>query len=117
MRRLLVATILACVSALAQSDSPADATTQKENPSRQITLPVGTRVLLELKSPIDTKHAKIGDGVYCMTTFPVTQENIAVIPARTYIKDLIPPVRPAAPVKDPPDLPFHLHPLSPPPQS
>src|SRR5713226_8744255 len=109
MRRLLVATILACVSALAQSDSPADATTQKENPSRQITLPVGTRVLLELKSPIDTKHAKIGDGVYCMTTFPVTQDNIAVIPAGTYIKGRIAEVRRAGRVKGRAEVLFHFN--------
>ncbi len=110
MRRLFVAIILASVAAFAQSDSPASPS-QNENKSQQITLPVGTRVLLELKSPIDTKHAKIGDGVYCMTTFPVTQDNVAVIPAGTYIKGKIAEVRRAGRVKGRAEVLFHFNTL------
>src|SRR6267142_281170 len=51
--------------------------------SRQVTLPAGTRVLLQLQSPIYTKTARVGDGVYCESTFPVTQENHMAIPAAT----------------------------------
>jgi hypothetical protein len=107
MRRLFLAVILASVTVLAQSDSPASAS-QTDKPSQQITLPVGTRVLLELKSPIDTKHAKPGDGVYCMTTFPVTQDNVAVIPAGTYIKGRIAEVHRAGRVKGRAEVLFHF---------
>lgn len=65
----------------------------------QITVPAGTQVLLHLKSPIDTKTAKVGDGVYCQTSFPVTQNNVAVIPAGTYVKGKIAQVKRAGRVK------------------
>jgi len=54
--------------------------------SRQITLPSGTQVMLQLRSPIDTKSAHPGDGVYCQTSFPVTQDNHIALPAGTYVK-------------------------------
>src|SRR6476660_2730408 len=65
----------------------------------QITVPAGTQVLLHLRSPIDTKTAKVGDGVYCQTSFPVTQNNVAVIPAGTYVKGKIAQVKRAGRVK------------------
>jgi len=66
---------------------------------RQMTVPAGTQVLLHLRSPIDTKTAKVGDGVYCQTSFPVTQDNIAVIPAGTYVKGKIAQVKRAGKIK------------------
>jgi len=65
----------------------------------QITVPAGTQVLLHLRSPIDTKTAKVGDGVYCQTSFPVTQNNVAVIPAGTYVKGKIAQVKRAGKIK------------------
>jgi len=56
---------------------------------RHVTLPAGTKVLLQLQSPIYTKTAKVGDGVYCESTFPVTQDNQLAIPAGTYVKGRI----------------------------
>ncbi|HWX53321.1 MAG TPA: hypothetical protein VN176_01890 [Verrucomicrobiae bacterium] len=66
---------------------------------RKVTIPAGTKVLLYLKSPISTKHARVGDGVYCQTNFPVTQENLVVIPAGTYVKGRITEVKRAGRVK------------------
>ncbi len=70
--------------------SPAvpQAATSQTAPSaaKQITVPVGTEVLLQLKSVIDTKSSKVGDGVYCQTTFPVVADNTVVIPAGAYVK-------------------------------
>src|ERR1700756_1484597 len=68
-------------------------------PTPQITVPAGTQVLLHLRSPIDTKTAKVGDGVYCRTSFPVTQNNVAVIPAGTYVKGKIAQVKRAGKIK------------------
>jgi hypothetical protein len=65
---------------------PAVQNSPAQNSPKQITLPAGTKVLLRLESPIDTKSAHPGDGVYCQTAFPVTQDNIIVIPAGTYVK-------------------------------
>ncbi|HWZ46370.1 MAG TPA: hypothetical protein VNW97_23055 [Candidatus Saccharimonadales bacterium] len=62
---------------------------QAQSSGRQVTLPAGTKVLLQLQSPIYTKTARVGDGVYCESTFPVTQENQLAIPAGTYVKGRI----------------------------
>jgi hypothetical protein len=53
---------------------------------KQITIPAGTEVPLLLKSAIDTKNTRVGDGVYCQTSFPVVIDNTIVIPAGTYVK-------------------------------
>src|SRR5947209_1270907 len=53
---------------------------------KQITVPAGTEVPLILRSAIDTKNTRIGDGVYCQTAFPVVVDNTIVIPAGTYVK-------------------------------
>jgi len=70
-----------------------------ETKTTQITVPAGTQVLLHLRSPIDTKTAKVGDGVYCQTSFPITQNNVAVIPAGTYVKGKIAQVKRAGRIK------------------
>src|SRR6478735_4382965 len=80
------------------SDSPVS-TSSGDPAVKQITVPAGTQVLLHLRSPIDTKTAKVGDGVYCQTSFPVTQNNVAVIPAGTYVKGKIAQVKRAGRIK------------------
>src|ERR1043166_9849197 len=93
---LLLASAL-CASAQTEtataSNNPAETTTT------QMTVPAGTQVLLHLRSPIDTKTAKVGDGVYCQTSFPITQNNVAVIPAGTYVKGKIAQVKRAGKIK------------------
>jgi type IV secretion system protein VirB10 len=74
-----------------------------------MTVPAGTQVLLQLKSPIDTKSARVGDGVYCQTSFPVTQDNVAVIPAGTYVKGQIAEVRRAGRIKGRAEILFHFN--------
>jgi type IV secretion system protein VirB10 len=76
--------------------------------AKQIIVPAGTQVLLHLKSPIDTKTAKVGDGVYCQTSFPVTQDNVAVIPAGTYVKGKIAEVKRAGRIKGRAEILFHF---------
>jgi hypothetical protein len=43
-------------------------------------LPQGTKILLALSSAVNTKTAKPGDGVYLVSTFPVTGDNRVLIP-------------------------------------
>jgi hypothetical protein len=73
----------------AQSNEPSSNPSQpiQGNPAvRQITVPAGTEVLLQLKNTINTKNAHSGDGVYCQTTFPIVVDNVTVIPPGTYVK-------------------------------
>jgi hypothetical protein len=133
MRGLLSFVLVASCSAVAQTpattaDSPANAVSQSPsspapattaapatavaNPAdpaaRQMVVPAGTQVLLNLKSPITTKSARVGDGVYCQTSFPVTQDNITVIPAGTYVKGQIAEVKRAGRIKGRAEILFHF---------
>ena len=100
MRGVIFFSILAsALYASAQTEVVSTSNTLIESTSTQITVPAGTQVLLHLRSPIDTKTAKVGDGVYCQTSFPVTQNNVAVIPAGTYVKGKIAQVKRAGRIK------------------
>jgi hypothetical protein len=100
MRGVIFFSILAsALYASAQTEVASTSNTLIENTTTQITVPAGTQVLLHLRSPIDTKTAKVGDGVYCQTSFPVTQNNVAVIPAGTYVKGKIAQVKRAGKIK------------------
>lgn len=93
---------------------PSEASAASEPPAAQtsghaVTVPAGTKVLLQLKSPIDTKSAHVGDGVYCQTSFPVTQDNVVVIPAGTYVKGEIAHVERAGRIKGRAEILFHFN--------
>lgn len=90
------------------SQTPGDAPESKPAVGRTMTVPAGTQVLLQLKSPIDTKSAHVGDGVYCQTSFPVTIDNVMVIPAGTYVKGAIARVQRAGRVKGRAEILFHF---------
>ncbi|HEY2392216.1 MAG TPA: hypothetical protein VGK22_13670 [Candidatus Angelobacter sp.] len=126
MRALLAFLFIASLGAVAQTaatatDSPANtvaptAATNAVSPNaasanpaiRQMIVPAGTQVLLSLKSPITTKSARVGDGVYCQTSFPVTQDNVTVIPAGTYVKGQIAEVKRAGRIKGRAEILFHF---------
>jgi hypothetical protein len=100
MRGVIFFSILAsALYASAQTEVASTSNALIETTTTQITVPAGTQVLLHLRSPIDTKTAKVGDGVYCQTSFPVTQNNVAVIPAGTYVKGKIAQVKRAGRIK------------------
>jgi type IV secretion system protein VirB10 len=52
-------------------------------------VPAGTKVLLELRSAVDTKSAKPGDGVYLSSTFPVVVGNRVMIPNGVYVQGTV----------------------------
>ncbi|HUB20172.1 MAG TPA: hypothetical protein VL990_16130 [Acidobacteriaceae bacterium] len=54
-----------------------------------ILVPAGTKVLLELRSSINTKSARQGDGVYLSSTFPVVVGNRVVIPSGVYVQGVV----------------------------
>jgi len=58
-------------------------------PKRTYTVPAGTKILLELRSAINTKSAKAGDGVYLSSTFPVVVGNRVMIPTGVYVQGVV----------------------------
>jgi hypothetical protein len=85
----------AAPDAAAPAPSSAPATAQAapapaSTPTAKIFIvPAGTKVLLELKSSINTKSAKPGDGIYLASTFPVVVGNRVLIPSGVYVQGVI----------------------------
>src|ERR1700733_2283943 len=53
------------------------------------TVPAGTKVLLSLKSAINTKTAQQGDGVYMVSSFPVVGSSQIMIPVGVYVQGVV----------------------------
>jgi len=60
-----------------------------ETPSQTFTVPAGTKVLLSLKSGINTKTAQQGDGVYLVSSFPVVGSSRVMIPVGVYVQGVV----------------------------
>ena len=58
-------------------------------PESELTVPAGTKVLLAVQSPVNTKTAKPGDGVYLISTFPVIVGSHVLIPSGVYVQGVI----------------------------
>src|SRR5215468_2433364 len=91
-------------AAPAATDAPASAPAN----TRQITIPAGTEVLLQLKNAIDTKSARVGDGVYCQTSFPIVIDNVIVIPPGSFVKGEISKVQRAGRFSGRAEILFHF---------
>lgn len=72
------------------------------------TVPAGTKVLLELRSGVDTRSAKPGDGVYLASTFPVVVGNRVLIPAGVYVQGVVDRVERAGRVHGKAQLDMHF---------
>lgn len=99
------------------TDAQASAPQTSEVPSGQqaafvsaktYTVPAGTKVLLQLRSGINTKSAKAGDGVYLASTFPVVVGNRVMIPAGVYVQGVVDRVVRAGRVKGRSQLDMHF---------
>jgi type IV secretion system protein VirB10 len=71
-------------------------------------VPAGTKVLLELRSGINTRSAKPGDGVYLASTFPVVVGNRVMIPAGVYVQGVVDRVVRAGRIKGRAQLDMHF---------
>jgi hypothetical protein len=83
---------LAVAHAIGQttSDPPVKAPVSiAEPPSQTFTVPAGTKVLLSLKSGINTKTAQQGDGVYLVSAFPVVGSSQIMIPVGVYVQGVV----------------------------
>jgi type IV secretion system protein VirB10 len=72
------------------------------------TVPEGTKVLLQLRSAINTHSAKAGDGVYLSSTFPVVVGNRVLIPAGVYVQGVVDRVQRAGRIKGKSELDMHF---------
>jgi type IV secretion system protein VirB10 len=72
------------------------------------TVPAGTKVLLQLRSAINSKSAKPGDGVYLASTFPVVVGNRVLIPAGVYVQGVVDRVARAGRVSGKAQLDMHF---------
>jgi type IV secretion system protein VirB10 len=90
------------VSAGGQPADPAQA--QKKT----YTVPAGTKVLLQLRSAVNTKSAKPGDGIYLASTFPVVVGNRVMIPSGVYVQGVVDRVERAGHVKGRAHLDMHF---------
>jgi type IV secretion system protein VirB10 len=75
---------------------------------RIYTVPAGTKVLLQLRSSVNTKSAKVGDGVYLASAFPVVVGNRVMIPAGVYVQGMVDRVQRAGHVKGRAQLDMHF---------
>jgi hypothetical protein len=87
---------------------PATPVTPPATPEKTYTVPAGTKVLLQLRSSINTRSAKAGDGVYLASTFPVVVGNKVMIPAGVYVQGVVDRVVRAGHVKGKAQLDMHF---------
>jgi hypothetical protein len=76
-------------AAVASTSQPAGAAATPAAVQKTFTVPAGTKVLLQLRSALNTKSAKPGDGVYLASTFPVVVENRVMIPSGVYVQGVV----------------------------
>ena len=118
--KVLGFTSLAATIAFAQTNTPAQMDAPKDvqpgaqvkvqdEPAPQIvTVPSGTKVLLLLKNTVSSRNAKVGDGVFLETTFPVVEGGHVVIPAGTYVQGVVDNVKRSGRVKGRAELLLHV---------
>lgn len=111
MHRLFILILSLATFSAAQSLSTSKTVPEIQKAQGSITIPAGTTVLLHLKSPLNTKNARVGDAVYCETAFPVTQDNVTVIPPHTYVKGQVTRVERPGRVKGRAELQLHFNTL------
>ncbi len=83
-------------------------TAAAERVKKTYTVPAGTKVLLQLRSSVNTKSAKPGDGVYLASAFPVVAGNRVMIPAGVYVQGVVDRVERAGRVKGKAQLDMHF---------
>src|SRR5579883_1806120 len=86
MYRLFITGLLAVATcAFAQQQQPTAVATD----AKTVVVPEGTKVLLELRSAINTKTVQPGDGVYLSSSFPVVVNGRVAIPVGVYVQGVI----------------------------
>jgi hypothetical protein len=92
----------------AAEPAPPPPTTAVPSAPTIYTVPPGTKILLQLRSAINTRSAKPGDGVYLDSTFPVVVGNRVMIPAGVYVQGVVDRVERAGHMKGKAQLDMHF---------
>lgn len=120
----LAATVFAGVLR-AQDPAPGDGTGSSQPPTpaavapateaipaapvqKTFTVPAGSKILLQLRSPLNTRSAKAGDGVYLASAFPVVVGNRVMIPSGVFVQGMVDRVVRAGRVKGKAQLDMHF---------
>jgi hypothetical protein len=77
-------------------------------PAKTYTVPSGTKILLQLRSSLNTKSARPGDGVYLTSSFPVVVGNRVMIPAGVFVQGMVDRVVRAGHVRGKAQLDMHF---------
>jgi hypothetical protein len=75
---------------------------------KTLEIPAGTKVLLTIRSAVNTRTAQAGDGVYLQSSFPVIANGRAVIPAGVYVQGVVDSVERHIRIKGPTKLTMHF---------
>jgi hypothetical protein len=92
----------------ASAQLPAATQPAASTPPQTYTVPAGTKVLLALKSAINTKTAQQGDGVYLVSSFPVVGNSRIMIPVGVYVQGVVDRVQRPGRVKGRAQLDLHF---------
>jgi hypothetical protein len=76
--------------------------------NKKYTVPAGTKVLLQLRSSLNSKSARPGDGVYLASAFPVVVGNRVMIPSGVFVQGVVDRVARAGHVKGRAQLDMHF---------
>lgn len=91
------------------SAQPAATAEEPTTPAKKTYIvPAGTKVLLQLKSAINTRSAKAGDGVYLISIFPVVVGNRVMIPTGVYVQGVVDRVQRGGRIKGKAQLDMHF---------
>jgi hypothetical protein len=96
-------------SGLPAASAPTEPGPSAPSPAKKsFIVPAGTKVLLQLRSSVNTKSARPGDGVYLASAFPVVVGNRVLIPAGVYVQGVVDRVERAGHVKGRAQLDMHF---------
>lgn len=104
----VVGLLAAMAAALGLAQTAAQAQPSAVAAPKTFTVPAGTRVLLSLKSAINTKTAQQGDGVYMVSSFPVVGSSRIMIPVGVYVQGVVDRVQRPGRVKGRAQLDLHF---------
>jgi type IV secretion system protein VirB10 len=92
----------------AASDKPEQPAADVAPAHKTYTVPAGTKILLELRSGINTRSAKASDGVYLSSTFPVVSGSRVAIPTGVYVQGVVDRVERGGRIKGKAQLEMHF---------
>jgi hypothetical protein len=118
MARIFLSVVLITTAAFSQApdqrrlkgrdEVAAPAQPSVESSRTQWVVGAGTRIPIQLRQPLSTKTAQVGDPVYAQTAFPVVANSTMIIPAGTWVQGTVDMVKRAGRIKGTAELQFHL---------